>query len=274
MTPEASLQDDIMVSCLMVTLGVPGRLPFVQRSIAAYGAQTHRNRELVIVVNRGAPGGQAALARYVASLERNDIRYVEAPDDLGLGALRNLSRDIASGPVHCQWDDDDLHHPQRIEQQLAALAGSGMLAICFQEVMQYFPASRMLYCTNWRATEATVHPGTLMCRASAPIRYPEDGARARLGEDLAVLLQLKELGALHSLADEPCLYVYVSHGANVWSDEHHRMLVDRLAVSKGMLKRREAQLRRGLSAFDFGVEPVAVQGSNGTAFTLDAETRR
>ena len=79
-----------------------------------------------------------------------------------------------------------------------------------------------------------------MCTAAAPIRYPEAGPQAQHGEDLAVSLQLKEQGALHPLAEAPHLYVYVSHGANAWHDEHHRMLVDRLAVSKGMMKRREA----------------------------------
>lgn len=274
MTLPASPRDDITVSCLMVTLGVPGRFPFVQRSIAAYAAQTHEKRELVIIVSGGIPDGRAALLKYVASLGRNDIRYAEAPDLLSLGALRNLSRNVASGPVHCQWDDDDLHHPERIERQLAALNGSAAPATCLQEVMQYFPASRTLYCTNWRATEGTVHPGTLMCRASAPIRYPEDGPQARLGEDSEILRQLNEQGAMHRLAEEPHLYVYVSHGANAWNDGHHRMLADRLAVSKGILTRRETQLRCGLGAFDFGPEPVAVQGSNGTAFTLEAQIRR
>ena len=75
--------------------------------------------------------------------------------------------------------------------------------------MQFFPAERILYCTNWRATEATGHPGTRMCTATAPIRYPEAGYEAQFGEDLVIALQLKQLGGIHLLADAPYLYVYL-----------------------------------------------------------------
>lgn len=266
--PYAAPHDDILVSCLTVTRGLPERFAFLRRSIAAYDRQTHRRRELVIVIHGGTAEYRARVADHVGSLNRDDIKIVEAPEQLRLGGLRRISRDAAEGAVHCQWDDDDFYHPERIQQQLAALAGSGAEGVCFQELMQYFPAMRTLYWTNWRATEATGHPGTLMCLASAPISYPEVGHIAQYGEDLTVLMQLKKRGALHLLANAAHLYVYVSHGANLWSPAHHRMLADRLAVSKGMLKRREAQLREGLSVFDFGPEPVTVQGSNGVAFML------
>lgn len=261
-------QDDILVSCLMVTRGLPERFPFLRRSIAAYDAQTHARRELVIVVHGGTADYRATIAAYIDGLGRKDVRIIEAPEHLRLGGLRRISRDAADGAVHCQWDDDDLYHPERIERQLAALIGSGAEGVYFQELMQYFPAMRTLYWTNWRGTESTGHPGTLMCRASAPICYPEVGHIAQYGEDTTVLLQLKRLGVMHLLADAAHLYVYVSHGGNLYSPEHHRMLADRLAVSKGMLKRREAQLRQGLSVYDFGPEPITVHGSNGVAFTL------
>jgi glycosyltransferase involved in cell wall biosynthesis len=255
----------LKVSCLTVTWGVPGRFAFLRRSIAAYCAQTHRCRELVIVLHGGSADYRAAVAAHVAALGRDDVRIVEAAETLRLGELRNLSRDQARGDVHCQWDDDDLHHPERIERQLAALIGSGLQAVYCREVMQYFPAERVLYCTNWHATEANGHPGTLMCAAAAPVRYSE----AEHGsEDMVLARQLKRLGVLHLLADAPYLYVYVSHGANVWNDAHHRMLVEKLAVSKRMLQLREAQIRQGLAVFDFGPGPVMVQGANGMAFTI------
>jgi glycosyltransferase involved in cell wall biosynthesis len=264
-TATVSARPPLTVSCLMVSWGVEGRFAFLQRSIAAYCAQTHRCRELVIVLHGGSADYRAAVAAYVAALGRDDIRIVFADASLRLGELRNLSRDQARGDVHCQWDDDDLHHPERIERQLAALVGSGLQAVYCRDVMQYFPAERVLYCTNWLATDATGHPGTLMCVAAMPVRYSE----AEHGsEDMVLARQLKRLGVVHLLADLPCLYIYVSHGANVWSDAHHRMLVEKLAISRRMLQRREAQLRQGLAVFDFGPGPIIVQGANGTAFTL------
>ena len=51
--------------------------------------------------------------------------------------------------------------------------------------------------------------------------------------------------------------------------QHHRMLARELAISKALLRRREAQLRAGLAPFDFGPGAVPVQGYNGLAFTLN-----
>ncbi len=267
--PGAADTDDILVSCLMVTWGVPRRLPHLRRSVAAYGAQTHRNRELVVISKSPGAEDRAATAAFFSSLGRSDIRFVAVTDDLSLGAQRNLSREVARGSVFCQWDDDDLSHPERLEQQLAALTASGAEAVGLQEVMQYFPATRTLYCTNWRATENKCHPATIMCRRSAPIRYPETGPTAARGEDSAVVTQLQQRGAIHYLAGAPHLFVYVSHGANTWTDDFHRRLSTELAQSQALLRRREAALRAGLRPFDFDGGTVTVEGSNGTAFTLE-----
>ncbi|MGP0094544.1 MAG: glycosyltransferase [Xanthobacteraceae bacterium] len=265
--------DQIMVSCLLVTLPIPERFCHLRHSIAGYCRQTHQAKELIIVFDQAVPEAQVAIDAHVSSLGRNDIRIVALPNKLSLGALRNLSRDCARGEVLCQWDDDDLHHPQRLERQLRALIESGAQTVCLEEVMQFFPADRMLYCTNWRATEARAHPGTLMCKSSAQFTYPEKGPSSQLGEDLAVSLQLQRQGGFHALAGLPHLFVYVSHGKNSWADDHHRMLATRLGVSQGLLRRREAALRQGLATFDFGPGDVTVQGSNGSAFVLCPERR-
>jgi hypothetical protein len=141
-------------------------------------------------------------------------------------------------------------------------------AALLQDAIQYFPQTRSLYCLNWRATEAGGHPGTLMVRRSVPIDYPTAGPEAQLGEDLWVALALKQRGRFGYLARMPCLFVYVSHGHNSWHDEHHRMLASTLSISRGLLLRREAEIRAGLEFFDFGPGEVGVQGSNGLAFRL------
>jgi glycosyltransferase involved in cell wall biosynthesis len=263
-----STTGQIKVSCLLVTLPVPERFGYFQRSVAAFCRQTHRNSELVIVLDRGSIGSRSAIVAFVESLGRRDIRIVDPPTNRTLGALRNVSVESARGDVLCQWDDDDLHHPQRIERQLEALVAAGGESVHLEEVMQYFEDSRTLYCTQWRATEAKGLPGTVMCRRSAPIRYPEAGADSQHGEDLAVSLQLQQHGGFHALAGAPHLYVYVSHGANTWADDHHWMLARELSISRALLRRREAQLREGLRPFDFGPGEVTVQGYNGAAFTL------
>ncbi len=257
-----------MVSCLMVTLPVPYRFEYFKRSVADYRRQTHPSRELVVVMDRGTPEGREAIRGFVRDQACPDIRVIEPAETLTLGALRNISLDAARGDVLCQWDDDDRYHPERIERQLSALETSNSLSVCLREVMQFLPNSRRLYLTNWSATPPTMKPPSLMCLKQADIRYPETGPEARLGEDLAVLFQLQARGACHALAGAPHLYVYTSHGQNTCDEDHHRMLVDRLSVSLGIVRRREAALREGLSAFDFGPGEVAVHGANGLAFTI------
>lgn len=256
------------VSCLTVTLPVPGRLSMLRRALEAFLRQSHPDRELIVVVDRGADADRRAVAEAVAGLARADIRLHLPAGALTLGALRNLSVACAAGDMLCQWDDDDLHHPDRIAAQLAALAVSGRDAAILQDVLLYRADARTLRWTNWTQTPVGGHPATLICHRRAAPRYPETGAEAVRGEDLAALLPLAAAGALHRQAGAPHLYVYVSHGANTCDTTHHDHLATTLAISNGLLRRREASLRAGLAGFDFGADPVSVEGSGGHAFRL------
>jgi glycosyltransferase involved in cell wall biosynthesis len=253
----------------MVTLPSEVRFAFLQRSIASYQVQTYRDRELVIILNGGDDTYRKRMRDHVALLGDSSIRLVDIPGLLPLGALRNKSLQWAKGPIICQWDDDDLYHPQRLHLQYQALAASENEAVFLRDVMQLFTASRNLYWTNWHATPAGAFPGSLMSRTSAILSYPETGAVAKLGEDSVVASELLARGHVCILGEVPHLYVYVTHGGNSWPEEHHRMLSRELAVSKGFLLRHEAALRQGIGAIDLGPGPIAVHGSNGPAFVLD-----
>lgn len=271
---DDAVTTDPLISCLMVTLPVSERFERLKQSLAGYAAQTYARRELVIVANGGTPEALAAIKAHVAGLGRDDIRIVEPPGSLTLGALRNISKASARGEVVCQWDDDDLFHPERLQRQFEALTRSGAEGVCLEQVMQFFAIERLIYCVNFRVGGEAVFAGSLMCWSRTPIVYPESGERSRLGEDTDVACQLVERGGLHALADMPHLYVYVCHGANSWSDWHHRGVARYRGLSPGLLRRREAQLRQDLSVFDFGPGAVTVQGSNGPAFAIggDGET--
>src|ERR1700722_6580583 len=106
---------EISVSCLMVTLPVPERLAFAKRSIDDFCHQTLPNKNLILVISGGVESVQNALCDYVRSLGRDDIRIFIPPGKLNLGQLRNFSLEAATGDIVCQWDDDDLHHPKRLE---------------------------------------------------------------------------------------------------------------------------------------------------------------
>jgi glycosyltransferase involved in cell wall biosynthesis len=268
--PLAPLPSQPLVSCLMVTLPVPERLAHVKQAIAAYLAQTHAPRELVIVIDgRVAEPTTPLIKAHVAGLGRDDIRIFAPPPGLTLGALRNLSKANARGDLICIWDDDDLHHPERLQRQVAALVRAGAESTAMQRVMQYFPSDRSLYCVSWSPTSEHTMPATMMCRRSAPIVYPEAGERAMRGEDMEVMWQLQGRGRYHVMIESPHLFVYVSHGQNTYDEAHHRRIATGFGLSLDVIQAQEAALREGLAAFDFGPGEVRVQASNGLAFTLD-----
>ena len=281
---------EISVSCLMVALALPERLAFAKKSIDNFCRQTLANKVLVLVLNGGVESVHRAIRDYVESLGRDDIQIFTAPHGLNLGQLRNFSLEVATGDILCQWDDDDLYHPERLERQLSLLLEGDFEAVYLQEVMQYFPAANSLYWTNWRGTDVAGHPATLMVRREAAIKYPTQGGTVCLGDDSEVVRALiakgtffmDELtgedtvvaraliarGRVGYLAGMPHLFIYVSHGANSWPDGHHRMLADKLAISQALLRRREVQIREGMAAHGLSKDTLSVVGNNGPAFTL------
>lgn len=259
---------DAFVSCLMVTLPVPHRLPYLRQSVADYCRQTHPRRELVVVLDQGDAQARADIVSHVAALGRDDIRIVDPAGKHTLGALRNRSVEHARGDLVCQWDDDDRYHPERLARQAAVMDRERAAALCLEDTFHFFAATRTLHLLNFRMTNQQAFPGSLMMRREVAPRYPESGASAERGEDSAGLAQLRSAGHLGVFSGLPYLYVYVAHGANTWNDGHHRMLTERLSTSRALLRRNEAEWRAGLAAYDFGPGEVTVRGYNGVAFTL------
>jgi len=256
------------IDCLMVTRPVPERFSFAKRSIEDYCQQAYPKKRLILVLDRGEEAARQAIYDHVASLGREDIQIVEPASKLNLGELRNFSMVTATADFVCQWDDDDRFHPQRLQVQASFLQDTGLEAVYLQDLMQYFPSAQAMYWTNWRATPAGGHPGTLMARRSDALRYPTEGETARLGEDLALSMALQARGRVGYLSEMANIFVYVSHGANSWNEAHHTMLSKELSISKGLLIRREASLREGMAPYGFPAGTVTVYGNNGPAFTL------
>ena len=103
-----------LVTCIMPTAD---RRPFVPRAIAQFLRQTHPKRQLLILddgVDR------------VGDLVPDDgrIRYVPLRGRVTVGAKRNLACQLAEGVIIAHWDDDDWMSDDRLERQVAALAGA------------------------------------------------------------------------------------------------------------------------------------------------------
>lgn len=200
------------ISCLMVTRG--GLYP-ARFAIECYRRQTYRNRELVVVCD----DPEAEIAGWIATLNDASIRYVETKKAV-LGALRNVSVAAATGELVCQWDDDDLYHPKRLEIQRHLMREAKAGAHFLSQWMMWWPERRLLGLSALRYWE-----GTMLARREIVPQYPEIPLR----EDAAVVAHMLRSNRI-ARAQRPALYCYVFHGGNSWDRRHFEMLFDRASL--------------------------------------------
>lgn len=207
-TAATSAQGDAaakpLISCLMVTRG---RRRQARLAIDCYLAQTHDSRELIIIDDDPA----SELEAEIASIACTSIRHIRLADDgLSLGSLRNIALDHARGDYICQWDDDDLHDPVRLEVQLQTLLATGARASLLARWMIWWPHLDRIAVSCYRDWE-----GSLLCDRAVMPRYPNQ----RSGEDSVVLSELMKQIPIARI-DLPRLYVYIVHGTNTFGSEH------------------------------------------------------
>lgn len=127
-----------------------------------------------------------------------------------MGELRNEAVDRATGPYVCQWDDDDLYDPERVETQMAAILALGAEACFLARERLWWPARRKLAVSCARVWE-----GSMVCAKDRLPRYPAQ----RRGEDTPVAEGVVRSCRVVSM-DAPELYTYVCHGNNTFNESH------------------------------------------------------
>jgi glycosyltransferase involved in cell wall biosynthesis len=260
-SPAISKQTQPKISCLTVTLN---RLVLLKEAIQCYCRQTYPNRELIIVTD-GTPRYKQAISDYLRWLGRDDIRLVSVGKG-SLGALRNASLDAATGDIVCQWDDDDLNHPQRLECQFEHLTAAKAHACCFTDQLQFFFAERLLYWSDWRSCDTQgveqLIPGTMMTHRDARFRYPETTELASAGEDSVLLQQIAVNASVAPFQDAGFLNIYSYHGKNVFSEVHHRRIAFLTGRSADSLRNHESVLMDALRHYRLP-QPYRVTGRDG-----------
>jgi glycosyltransferase involved in cell wall biosynthesis len=227
-TPATPAPAPEKISCLMVTRGNPRR---VAQSMDAFLRQRHANKELLIVTDALADD-MAAIRRLLVAVDPEQVRLVAvSPSGLTLGELRNIAVQEATGDYVCQWDDDDLHHPDRLAFQWLALKAASAHACVLSRWTIWWPKQRRLVYSNIRHWE-----GSLLCRRDAMPLYPA----WRRGEDTHVLDEIKRSGRLAAI-DMPQLYLYVVHGANTFDAAHFNAMFE-AATERFTDEAYEAQL--------------------------------
>jgi len=224
-----------MVSCLTITR--EERLPVLERSIECFARQSLADKELVIV-HDGSAAFDSRLRRLIDDRWADQSIHVHhAASGMPLGALRNVSLERAGHDVVCQWDDDDLNHPLRLERQLEALKSAGADFCFFTDQLHWFYRLGLLYWDDWSVEQYPMNliQGTLMGNRNLMDEYPSEPR----GEDTGMLVGLARKGCRFApLSDEGYLNIYVYHGRNTWEYPHHA------AISSWKRYRRERLIDR------------------------------
>jgi glycosyltransferase involved in cell wall biosynthesis len=263
------MPSNLQVTCIMITR--LNRLRFVEKSVECFVNQAYSNRDLLVLVDDCEMQSTQELDEFEQALARsapNRVRLVRIAEKLTLGAIRNRALFEAHGDLICQWDDDDLSHPARLDMQVETLEREGAVACYLAEVLHLFEDERALYSCSWRRAPQGGHPGTGLFRAGLLARYPESGEQASRGEDTVYAMAVRQEGGIASLAGAAWLYLYRYNGANTFSREHHRQLAETMGISRSLLLRREAELRGRLAEITELDGSYEIRGSNGTAFAI------
>lgn len=217
------------ISCVCVTKNRPYLL---KKSIRCYIHQNYQNKELVII-SQGDPESNEEIQNYLKEVNRNDISFFIMPDLASLGSLRNTSIEIATGELICQWDDDDLYHPDRLITQYQAIRKSDRnLASIYCDFLKFFAETKELYWCDWSDKYDFSHKflcGSIMFYKKVfnmfEVFYPEFGDQSCRQEDLNVLEKIITKGKISPIVSGNH-YIYVYHGKNTYEIEHHKLTLN------------------------------------------------
>jgi hypothetical protein len=189
------------VTAVMVTGHDPRRRPLALLTARAFPRQTYAGAELLIV-NQGA---EPLLAEPIP-------RVREVTDGAGLvvGALRNLAWQYATGDLMTCWDDDDVHHPDRIAIQVNRFTGYPVL---FQNELFLHLGTADAF-TFYRRCG---YENSLLWPRQCESRYPE---RRRGSDSLFRGSLIREFRGVTKIDNPPSLYVRLFHGRNIWHEDH------------------------------------------------------
>lgn len=258
-----------LVSCLMITTD---RLELAKHAIGYFADQTYSRLELIIVC-AGERAYRYALERHLDHHGVVNARVIPARRESTLGALRNLSLDAAAGDIVCQWDDDDYHHPDRVLRQVEYMRTQGAQGCFLTDNLHFLEPERQLFWVDWTSGTSKkdpwfrVHPATVLMVRNSWLRYPEAGPHARLGEDFDFAADLCREAPVATLSGAGWLYVYVFHGRNACSREHHYAIPARRSFPNEWVELRENEIRLAVDRYSMS-KPVDVCGADGPVFRL------
>lgn len=198
------------ISALMLTGRCLERYPLAMVAVRCFFNQTWPNKELVIV-NHG-PISISSLLPIEQRVHVRELRLIRQ-ESISLGELRNLSMDLAEGELLIQWDDDDWHHPIRMEVQARDFVAGSVNTLGWQ-VRCNLDTGAAFY----DFMPGGQHMSVLFEKTAK--RYEAINAR----EDTQFFALFDKQIVIDNNPDnvlvDPMLYVRFYHGMNIWDSRH------------------------------------------------------
>ncbi|MGR8978771.1 MAG: glycosyltransferase family 2 protein [Gammaproteobacteria bacterium] len=248
-----------MISCLTITQ--PGRLPELSRAVACFRSQTLKERELVIVHDGDEDFHQSVQQLLECEPGYGLFQVHRVPSGRTLGDLRNVAVGLAKYSIVCQWDDDDLYHPRRLEVQFAFLKIKGADFCFLTDQLHLFESERILYWDDWNRETYPMNliQGTLLGDKSLLGQYPA----LKRGEDTPVMMHLVRRGhKIAALGGMGWIYIYAYTGKNVWEREHHAAISAWKQLSGERLNKQIELLDARLREYPTDFGPVSMPCEN------------
>lgn len=147
---DAQIEDQGLVSVIMPAFNSAGTIETALRSLFA---QSYRNLEVVVVDDRSTDD----TAKIVAGMATSEPRLKLIVQDKNAGAYpaRNRGLAVAQGAFLTTHDADDWSHPQKIEEQLRALAEAPRKMAAITHWVRVRPP--LVFTTNWRLSDDVIH---------------------------------------------------------------------------------------------------------------------
>ena len=208
------ITDGPPIACIMPTRG---RMIPARHAIACFLAQSYARRELIVTC--ATPDSE--VERHVRTLGDPRIRFVDPGGVSSVGELRNAAIAAAACDLICLWDDDDLYRADRLALQYAAFVAAGAKASLLVREILWWPERARAALSPWRIWENSLLTDR---RITPPFGN-------RPGLDTAVMRGLRASQRL-VLIDRPDTYCYVTHGSNLWGEQHFEMLFANASESR------------------------------------------
>ena len=154
----------------------------------------------------------------IKKFTNDNIKLFFAPKNSIMGAIRNISVDNARGEYIAQWDDDNVHHANRLTAQYNHVKIFDKQACFLRRVLVHDIITGDKGITKpGRGIESTI----VALKKDLP-RYDNN---TQYAEDLPARIFFQSNGKSATL-DEPQLYIYNIHNNNSCKYQHLRSMID------------------------------------------------